>query len=54
MMNKWTHVISEVDNWIWLGAAALLVGLGAYFNVAELKALGLACLVKVKGPSESK
>ena len=49
MKHNWDHVVSQVDNWIWLVAAATLVGLGAFFEVTALEGLGMACLVKIKG-----
>lgn len=47
-MNKWNHVISQVDNWIWVGAAILVYVVAKYFEIPALNAVAGACLVKIK------
>ena len=50
---NWNHVTSQVDNWIWLTAAAILIGVGAYFEITELKGLGIACLPMIRRNGQS-
>lgn len=47
-MNKWNHVISQVDNWIWVGVAIAVYIVAKIFDIPTLNAVAGACLVKIK------
>jgi hypothetical protein len=45
---KWDHVISQVDNWIWLAAAIMIYVIAKMWEIPGLNAVAGACLVKIK------
>ena len=47
-MNKWDHVISEVDNLIWVVVAIAVHIVAKVFEIPALNAVAGACLVKIK------
>ena len=53
-MNKWAHVISQVDNLIYLVSAVLIYVIGNKLDIPEMYALAGACLVKIKGENGDK
>ena len=46
---KWDHVISQVDNWIWLFLAVLVYIVAKELEIPALNTIAGACLVKIKG-----
>ena len=54
MAGRWDHVISQVDNWVWVVVAAGVYVLGKYLDVPELYAISGAALVKIKGENGGK
>lgn len=48
-MKRWNHVISQVDNWIWLLLAVGVLIISKVYDIPALNAVAGACLVKIKG-----
>ena len=46
---KWNHVISQVDNWIWVAVAVAVLVTAKIYDIPALNAIAGACLVKIKG-----
>lgn len=53
-MNKWNHLINQVDNWIWVGVAVGVLIVAKVFEIPALNAVAGACLVKIKGDDVTK
>jgi len=47
-MNKWNHIITQVDNWIWLFLAIIVCLVAKYCEVPELNGIALVCIVKIR------
>lgn len=47
-MNKWNHVVSQVDNWTWLLLAVGVLVVAKVYDIPALNAIAGACLVKIK------
>ena len=49
-MNKWQHIVNDVDNYIWFFLALICYIVGHFLDI-NLALLSGACLIKVRGES---